>query len=140
MEERHQELTSIGIDVQLICVGRKGSQYFKRRPQYNIQKIFELGQTPTTKEAQSIADEIFAEFVSEEVDKVELVYTKFVSLIASTPIIQTMLPLTPRGEICDIGGNCVDAAEDEIFKLTTVEGELSVRLLRHTGPFRTTSA
>lgn len=44
---------------------------------------YEIGQTPTIKEAQAIADEIFADFVSEEVDKVELVYTKFVSLISS---------------------------------------------------------
>lgn len=31
-----------------------------------------------------------------------------------------------QGEICDIDGNCVDAAEDELFKLTTKEGKLSV--------------
>lgn len=33
--------------------------------------------------------------------------------------LQTLLPLTPTGELCDLEGNCVDAAEDEIFKLTT---------------------
>lgn len=83
---------------------------------------FSLGATPTTREAQAIADEIFADFVSAEADKVELVYTKFVSLITSTPTIQTLLPLTPTGELCDLDGNCVDAAEDEIFKLTTQVG------------------
>lgn len=87
---------------------------------------FLLGNQPTTKEAQAIADEIFSEFVAGEVDKVELVYTRFVSLISSTPTIQTVLPLTPLGEICDIDGNCVDAAEDEVFRLTTVDGELKV--------------
>ena len=51
-----------------------------------------------------------------------------------------MLPLTPRGEICDIDGNCIDAAEDEIFKLTTVGGELAVRTLRQKGSFRIKSA
>lgn len=58
--------------------------------------MFTLGQAPTTKEAQAVADELYAEFVSEEVDKVEIIYTKFVSLIASTPTIQTLLPLTPQ--------------------------------------------
>lgn len=47
-----------------------------------------LGAAPTTREAQAVADEIFASFVSQEVDKVELVYTKFVSLINSNPTIQ----------------------------------------------------
>ena len=57
---------------------------------------FELGQAPTTKEAQAIADSLYSEFVGLDVDKVELVYTKFVSLISSDPIIQTLLPLTPQ--------------------------------------------
>ena len=34
--------------------------------------------------------------------------------------------LMPQGEICDIDGTCVDAADDEIFKLTTKGGSLSV--------------
>lgn len=72
-----------------------------------IAENFDLGNKPTTKEAQAIGDELFAAFVSEDVDKVEMVYTKFVSLIASDPIVQTMLPLTPAGEICDVQGNCV---------------------------------
>ena len=87
-------------------------------------EAFGLGGVPTTREAQAVADEIFADFVSGEVDKVELVYTKFVSLISSNPTIQTLLPLTPTGELCDLDGNCVDAAEDEIFKLTTVVSTL----------------
>ena len=33
---------------------------------------------------------------------------------------------TLQGEICDIDGTCVDAADDEIFKLTTKEGSLSM--------------
>lgn len=116
--------------VKLVLVGRKGQQYFKRRPQYDIVKTFSLGAAPTTKDAQALSDEIFAEFVSDEVQKVELVYTKFVSLISSDPIIQTMLPLAPSGAVCDINGNCVDAADDEIFKLTTrVRRRLAMLLL-----------
>lgn len=124
-EARVKELKSLGIAVKLVCVGKKGYQYFKRRD-YNIEAHYEVGQSPTIKEAQAIADEIFADFVAEEVDKVELVYTKFVSLISSEPVIQTLLPLSPAGEICDVEGNCIDAAEDEIFKLTTRSGQLVV--------------
>jgi F-type H+-transporting ATPase subunit gamma len=31
-----------------------------------------------------------------------------------------------QGEICDIEGRCVDAAEDELFKLTTKGGKLTL--------------
>jgi F-type H+-transporting ATPase subunit gamma len=66
-------------------------------------ETFSLGATPTTREAQAIADEVFADFVSAEVDKVELVYTKFVSLINSTPTIQVG-PWTHAPAVC-----CVSA-------------------------------
>lgn len=116
----------MGLTVNMICIGKKGQVYFRRRPQYNITANFNLGATPNAKDAQAIADTLFSEFVSESADKVELVYTKFVSLIASEPVIQTMLPLTPAGEVCNVDGTCVDAAEDEIFKLTTIDGKLVV--------------
>ncbi len=31
-----------------------------------------------------------------------------------------------QGEICDIEGRCVDAGDDELFKLTTKEGKLTL--------------
>jgi F0F1-type ATP synthase gamma subunit len=61
-----------------------------------IAGAFELGSAPTTKEAQAVADQLYSEFVSEDVDKVELIFSKFVSLINSEPSVQTMLPLTPQ--------------------------------------------
>ena len=42
---------------------------------------------------------------AQDVDKVELVYTKFVSLISSEPIIQTLLPLTPQAR--PLAAHCV---------------------------------
>ena len=115
-----------GLGVIMVTIGNKGTTYFKRRPQYNLARSFELGQSPTTKEAQAIADEIFADFVSSKVDKVEMVFTKFQSLVSSDPVVQSMLPLTPQGEMCDVDGNCVDPADDELFKLTTKGGTLSL--------------
>jgi len=125
-EARAKELKDSGIDVRFVTVGLKGTKYFQRRPQYNVVRDFALGQNPTTKDAQAIADEIFSEFVSGDVDKVEIVYTKFMSLIKSDPVVQSMLPLTPAGEMCDIDGNCIDAADDELFSLTSKDGKFSV--------------
>ena len=108
-------------------VGKKGAQYFNRRTdQYEVVRTFETGQKPTVKESQAIADVIYSKFVGGEVQKVELIYTKFVSLISSDPIVQTLLPMTPEGEVCDVDGNCIDAADDELFKLTSSDGEFSV--------------
>ncbi|EOA37423.1 hypothetical protein CARUB_v10011380mg [Capsella rubella] len=124
---RVQELKQRGIDCVVISVGKKGNAYFSRRDEIEVDKCIEGGGVfPTTKEAQVIADDVFSLFVSEEVDKVELVYTKFVSLIKSDPVIHTLLPLSMKGESCDVKGECVDAMEDEMFRLTSKDGKLAV--------------
>ncbi|KAJ4976667.1 hypothetical protein NE237_001773 [Protea cynaroides] len=125
-EARIAELKNLGLDYTVISVGKKGNSYFRRRPHIPVDRFIEGESFPTVKEAQTIADDVFSLFVSEDVDKVELLYTKFVSLVKSDPVIHTLLPLSPKGEICDINGNSVDAAEDEFFRLTTKEGKLTV--------------
>ncbi|KAK4755072.1 hypothetical protein SAY87_008829 [Trapa incisa] len=125
-EARIGELKQLGLEYTIISVGKKGNSYFLRRPYIPVDRFLEGGSLPTAKEAQAIADDVFSLFISEEVDKVELLYTKFVSLVKADPVIHTLLPLSPRGEICDINGVCVDAAEDEFFRLTTREGKLTV--------------
>ncbi|GMP65349.1 hypothetical protein CsSME_00026177 [Camellia sinensis var. sinensis] len=125
-ETRITELKEIGLDYTVISVGKKGNSYFRRRPNVHVDWFIEGGSFPTAKEAQLIADDVFSLFVSEEVDKVELLYTKFVSLIKSDPVIHTLLPLSAKGEVCDVNGICVDASDDEFFRLTTKEGKLIV--------------
>lgn len=125
-ETRIAELEHYGIDYTVISVGKKGNSYFMDRPDVPVERFIERGTFPTAKEAQTIADEVFSLFVSEEVDKVELLYTKFVSFVKSDPVIHTLLPLSPKGEVTDVNGNCVDAMEDEFFRLTTKEGKLVV--------------
>ncbi|XP_040988153.1 ATP synthase gamma chain, chloroplastic-like [Juglans microcarpa x Juglans regia] len=125
-ETRLSELKNLGLDYTVISVGKKGNSYFRHRDNVLVDRFIEGGSFPTVKEAQAIADDVFSLFVSEEVDKVELVYTKFMSLVKSDPVIHTLLPLSPRGVVCDVNGNCVDAMEDEFFRLTTKEGKFFV--------------
>ncbi|CAI9088348.1 OLC1v1022654C1 [Oldenlandia corymbosa var. corymbosa] len=125
-EARIAELKNLGLDYCLISVGKKGNAYFRRRENLFVDRFVEGGNFPNAKEAQVIADDVFSLFLSEEVDKVELLYTKFVSLIKSDPVVHTLLPLSAKGEVCDVNGNSVDVSEDEFFRLTTKEGKLTV--------------
>ncbi len=116
-EIRAKELKAEGLDYKFVIVGRKASQYFQRR-EYPITATFMgLEQIPTATEATNIADELLSLFLSQSVDRIELVYTKFVSLVSSRPVIQTLLPLDPQG---------LEAADDEIFRLTTRGGQFEV--------------
>lgn len=116
-EQRAQELQSQGISVRMFVVGRKAVQYFQRRG-YTIDATYAgLEQIPTAKEAAEIADTVLSAFLSESVDRVELIYTKFVSLISSRPVVQTLLPLDPQG---------LEVTDDEIFRLTVRGGQFQV--------------
>ncbi|KZV56404.1 ATP synthase gamma chain, chloroplastic-like [Dorcoceras hygrometricum] len=126
VDARISELKNLGLDHTLISVGKKGSAHFSRRPDVNVDRFIRRESFPTSKEAQVIADIVFSLFLSEEVDKVELLYTKFVSLIKSNPVIHTLLPISAKGEACDVSGKSVDAREDEFFRLTTKGGKLTV--------------
>ncbi|CAL1354207.1 unnamed protein product [Linum trigynum] len=125
-EARMAELGKLALDCSVISVGKKGNSYYMRRPNISVDRFVEGNSFPTAKEAQMIADDVFSMFITEEVDKVELVYTKFVSLIKSKPVIQTLLPLSPKGGIRAANGDSVDATEDEFFRLTSKEGKLAV--------------
>ncbi len=76
-----------------------------------------MEQVPTSEDAGSITSEVLAEFLSESTDRVEVIFTKFVSLVSCNPTIQTLLPLDPQG-IAD--------SEDEIFRLTTKDSQLII--------------
>ena len=62
-------------------------------------------------------DEILAGFMAGSIDRGELIFTKFISLISSKPVIQTLLPLDSQG---------FEVKDDEIFRLTTRGGEFEV--------------
>ncbi len=122
-ENRAKEIKTEGRNYKFIIVGRKASQYFQRRSQ-PIEGVYTgLEQIPTAAEASNVADQLLSLFLSENVDRIELVYTKFVSLISSRPVVQTLLPLDPQG---------LEAADDEIFRLTTRGGEFEVERQRVT--------
>lgn len=116
-EQRVKELKAQGIDAQLVLVGRKATQYFTRRNAQVAATYTNLNQIPTAAEASQIADELVALFVSGAVDRVELIYTRFLSLISSQPVIQTLFPLTPQG---------LEVQDDEIFRLITRGGKFQV--------------
>src|SRR5579883_156648 len=117
-ETRTKELQAEGINYKFVLVGRKALQYFQRRNQPIDASYSGLEQIPTAAEASKIADELLSLFLSETVDRIELIYTRFVSLVSSRPVVQTLLPLDPQGS---------EASDDEIFRLTTRGGQFEVQ-------------
>ncbi len=116
-EIRAKELQAEGVNYRYILAGRKSTQYFQRREQPIVETYVGLSQIPIASEAATIADLLLSLFLSGEVDRIELIYTKFVSLISSRPVVQTLLPLDPQG---------LEVNDDEIFRLTIRGGQFQV--------------
>ncbi len=116
-EERAKEIKAAGLDYKYILIGRKAIQYFQNRNQ-PIEYTYEgLEQIPTAAEASQIQDGLRSLYLSDIVDRVELIYTRFVSLINSRPVLQTLYPLDPNALVPD----------GETFRLITQEGKLQVQ-------------
>jgi ATP synthase, F1 gamma subunit len=119
VEMRYAELVKQGYQPSLILVGKKAIGYFQnRKDRYVIKNTFkELEQVPTVKDSEGVTNEILAEFLSENSDRVEIIYTKFITLVSCAPVVQTLLPLDPQG---------IAEENDEIFRLTTKDSKLLV--------------
>ena len=119
VEIRYDELINQGYRPQLILVGKKAIGYFQnRKDKYTIKRTFkELEQVPTASDAEGITNDVLAEFISESSDRVEIIYTKFITLVSCSPVVQTLLPLDPQG---------IAEKNDEIFRLTTKNSQLRV--------------
>lgn len=116
-EQRASELKAQGINYTFVTIGRKATQYFQRREESISQSFAGLEQIPTAQDSQNIADELISLFFSNLVDRVEFIYTRFISLINSKPVIQTLLPLGPQG---------LEVHDDEIFRLIVRGGAFQV--------------
>jgi len=118
-ESRVNELKSQGVSVELVTIGNKGSQYFKKRTETMgpIRKAVPCGNAPTAAQATEVANELLSSYYAGELDRIEILYTSFISMIASLPSVRTLIPLAPQG---------IETEGDEIFKMSTKGGQLSI--------------
>lgn len=112
--KRINKLNDQGIAVELYLVGRKGEQWFGKRPTPVAEK-FILGNVPQPSVGSELSNLLVAKFLSKEVDAAEIIYTRFNSLISSEPSIRTLLPLSLSG---------IESEQDEVFMMTTKEGKM----------------
>lgn len=92
------------------------STYFKKR-ETPVRASYACGQAPSAEEATAIAGEVLSSYYAGEIDRVELMYTSFISMISSVPAVRTIIPLQPGG---------IEMEGDEIFKLTSKDGAIAV--------------
>ncbi len=89
---------------EMIAVGRKGRDFFKRREAKFAEEYIGLTGSGQVNHADSlaIARKIIDTFTEDEtIDKVFVVFTEFKTVLSQKPIIQQLLPITQTGDAGD---------------------------------------
>jgi F-type H+-transporting ATPase subunit gamma len=120
-KKRVADLNELGVVPKLIVVGKKGVGSLNTKlKDSNLNftgSFFDMPDTITAKTANDISETLRSYFLSGEVDKIEIIYSRFINLLTNEPAIKTLLPLSPLG---------IEDPNDEAFKLTSEDGKLKV--------------
>jgi len=103
------ELRERGVDPDFSAVGRKGVSALTFRKQELSATYIGFTDRPAFANAREIGEELTARYVDGEVDRVELVYNRYVSPLTQHVWRQTLLPL----QQADVIGEGVDEEEEE---------------------------
>jgi len=125
-KKRIEALNEQGIEPKLIIVGKKGLLATRGRLKNlkftietvdNDSQFYKMPDKISAAVSNQIAEKVTNVFLSGEVDKVEIIFTKFKNVLSSSPTVRTLLPLSPTG---------IEDPNDDTFKLTTEEGKMKV--------------
>jgi F-type H+-transporting ATPase subunit gamma len=100
IEKKKKELPPDG-KIKLICVGKKGYDYFSRHRKgieifAGYPGVFK--RTIEISDVREIMSKVVGGFLSGEFDKVEIVYNEFKSIVQQRIVIEDFLPIVPKFE------------------------------------------
>ena len=95
---------------EFVTAGRKATQFMSRTKRKMIAD-FELKDSPEFREVKAISKFCLEKFLSGEVDKVTVVYTRFVNTLTQTPVTRTLLPISQM-ELAQVGEESTPGEED----------------------------
>jgi F-type H+-transporting ATPase subunit gamma len=115
-ERKMREHRSAGRDVQLVIAGRKGESYFRFRRQPILTSVTGVSDRPSYEDARRIVSAVMGPFEAGELDQIELIYTRFVSLGSQIVTERQLVPMPQedlaaeegRGEAGGVPGHKTD--------------------------------
>ena len=91
--EKANEHKNEGFTVKLITIGKKAVEYFRKRDFEVLDEYPGIAESLNVYDSLDIAENIIARFRMGEFDRVELVYTTFVSALTQEPVFMPILPV-----------------------------------------------
>jgi F-type H+-transporting ATPase subunit gamma len=123
--EAVRQFKADGKEVKVNVVGRKGRDFFRKRPGYTLGKVWsDLGMIDYDK-AADVGKNIVERFTAGETDEVYLLYNEFKSVMQQKVTLEKLLPVEPPAE-----ADPFMAAVDYLYE-PTPEAILSSILPKH---------
>ncbi len=114
-EETYKEIRSKYEKVDFLFIGRKGSEYFRRRGVTGTETILNLAREVSYPFAAKIAERIVEAYRSGAYDEVKIVYNEFKSAIQQTVAKETLLPIDVQ-KASTLAHNAAGFPTDMIFE------------------------
>ncbi len=102
------EDVAAGVAVQVLAVGRKARDYFRKRDFDVVQAHDDFGGQASDDKARQVTEFVQHRFLTGEVDEVRMAYAEFVSTLTQRPNIDTALPISPPEAAEDDEGPALD--------------------------------
>jgi F-type H+-transporting ATPase subunit gamma len=107
-----QEMSSDGKDVTFYVVGRRGASTLSFRGEQIVESFIGFSDRPAFADARDIGDKLSSAYVDQELDRVELIYNRYVSPLTQYVRRHTLLPLQ-QAEVFGEGLPAPDPIADE---------------------------
>jgi F-type H+-transporting ATPase subunit gamma len=114
--------------VAYVATGRKAVQYLARTKK-DLLADFQLKDAPALIDTKPISKFLIEKFLSKEVDKVSVLYTKFINTLSLKPTLQTILPISPADLPKPVGGPAEDNSLE--FRYEPSAAEVLAGILPH---------
>lgn len=119
-EEKIKSLEESGHSVKVFPIGKKAVEHFEKRNYEIFDKEYLISDNLTMSRALKLSDNILAGFKNGIYDKVELVYTTFVSTLVQNALSITVLPIE-QSDLKDANQGESDNGEKRASALTLYE-------------------
>ncbi|MCL2491511.1 MAG: ATP synthase F1 subunit gamma [Coriobacteriia bacterium] len=107
-EEYIREKTEQGIEVRLITIGRKITDYFTEIGIEPIMSFVGNSGEPSYEDAREIANLVIPQYSDAQIDEVALIYNRFINVAVQRPEVGVLLPVNAE----DIVGEEIDELDD----------------------------
>ena len=129
IKEKYPVLAKAG-NLKVLAIGKKTSDFFSKLKQNYAGQHNEIYNNLNFENASKIADEIMAQFVAGDYDRIELVYNQFKNAAVQIVMNEQLLPIVPTHSKTKIVNDYIFEPEKEELVLQLIPKAIRVQLYK----------